>query len=331
MNNGYRKVLTLFTLVILVLGLMPGRVAGQAISGDIVGTVVDRTGAAVPGASIEVVNVATGVKTSMTSRDQGDFRFGNLPVGTYTIRVSKSSFATTTLTNFAIELNKISSVTVTLEIGSQATTVEVTGATPLINTTTAQIDNTFDAQMIADFPVASVQGVLNLALLQSGVSTSGGVGAGTGPSVGGQRPRDNNFTIEGVDNNNKSVTGPLVSIPVDAVQEFSALQNQFSPEFGHSNAGQFNTVILSGTNQFHGKAFGYFQNRDFNAVDAKVIQTIDWEVKSVGRLSRTSCFSSLTTLTALRDRRASRPVAFALPRPPDTPPFKVFPTFPRRT
>jgi len=72
-NNGYRKVLTLFTLVILVLGLMPGRVAGQAISGDIVGTVVDRTGAAVPGASIEVVNVATGVKTSMTSRDQGIF------------------------------------------------------------------------------------------------------------------------------------------------------------------------------------------------------------------------------------------------------------------
>src|SRR6267142_2309904 len=246
---------------------MPGRVAGQAISGDIVGTVVDRTGAAVPGASIEVVNVATGVKTSMTSRDQGDFRFGNLPVGTYTIRVSKSSFATTTLTNFAIELNKISSVTVTLEIGSQATTVEVTGATPLINTTTAQIDNTFDAQMIADFPVASVQGVLNLALLQSGVSTSGGVGAGTGPSVGGQRPRDNNFTIEGVDNNNKSVTGPLVSIPVDAVAEFSLLQNQYSPEFGHSSGGQFNTVVKSGTNAYHGLAYIYSQNRNFNAMD----------------------------------------------------------------
>jgi len=155
-------------------------------------------------------------------------------LATYTIRVSKSSFATTTLTNFAIELNKISSVTVTLEIGSQATTVEVTGATPLINTTTAQIDNTFDAQMIADFPVASVQGVLNLALLQSGVSTSGGVGAGTGPSARGQRPRDNILRLKGVDNNNKSVTGPLVSIPVDAVQEFSALQNQFSPVFGHS-------------------------------------------------------------------------------------------------
>ena len=272
--NKRHRIFWALLLAVLAVGLTPGRVTGQAISGDIVGSVVDKTGAAVPGASIDAENVATGVKTSTTSRDQGDFRVGNLPVGTYTIRVSKSSFATTTLTNFVVELNKISSVTVTLEIGSQATTVEVTGATPLINTTTAQIDNTFDAKTIADFPVASVQGVLNLALLQSGVSTSGGVGAGTGPSVGGQRPRDNNFTIEGVDNNNKGVTGPLVSIPVDAVQEFSALQNQFSPEFGHSNAGQFNTVVLSGTNQFHGKAYGYFQNRNFNAVDAKVVQAL---------------------------------------------------------
>jgi hypothetical protein len=92
-NKGYRNVLTLFSLAILVLGLMPGRVAGQAISGDIVGTVVDRTGAAVPGASIEVANVATGVKTSTTSRDQGDFRFGNLPVGTYTTPHSSGATA----------------------------------------------------------------------------------------------------------------------------------------------------------------------------------------------------------------------------------------------
>jgi hypothetical protein len=179
-----------------------------------------------------------------------------------------------TFSDFRVELNKVSTLTASLEIGSTSAVVEVSGATPLINTATAQIDNTFDAKTIEDFPVSSTQGVLNLALLQSGVSTSGGVGAGTGPSVGGQRPRDNNFTIEGVDNNSKSVTGPLVSIPVDAVQEFSALQNQFSPEFGHSNAGQFNTIVQSGTNQFHGKAYGYFQNRNFNAVDAKVIQAL---------------------------------------------------------
>jgi len=89
-------------------------------------------------------------------------------------------------------------------------------------------------------------GVLNLSLLAAGVGTSGGVGVGSGPSVGGQRPRNNNFTIEGVDNNNKGVTGPLVAVPNDAVAEFSLLQNQFSPEYGHSSGGQFNTVVKSG-------------------------------------------------------------------------------------
>ncbi|HKW32714.1 MAG TPA: carboxypeptidase regulatory-like domain-containing protein [Candidatus Acidoferrum sp.] len=262
-------------LILLIAFGFAARASAQAISGDIVGTVVDKTGAAVPAAGVEVTDVATGVKTQTTSNDVGEFRLGNLPVGTYTIRVSKANFTTTTITNFAVELNKTNSINVTLEVGAASMTVEVSGATPLINTSNAQIDNTFDTKITTDLPMAAQGlGVLNLSLLQSGVSTSGGVGAGTGPSVGGQRPRDNNFTIEGVDNNNKSVTGPLVIVPNDAVQEFSALTNQFSPEFGHSNAGQFNTVVKTGTNDIHGKAFGYFQNRNFDAVDQAIIQAL---------------------------------------------------------
>jgi len=269
-------VAVLVSLLALLIGFgLPGRAAAQAISGDIVGTVVDKTGAAVPQAGVEATDVATGVKTQTTSNGVGEFRFGNLPVGSYTIRVSKANFTTTTITNFAVELNKTNSLIVTLEVGAASMTVEVSGATPLINTSNAQIDNTFDTKITTDLPMAAQGlGVLNLSLLQSGVSTSGGVGAGTGPSVGGQRPRDNNFMIEGVDNNNKSVTGPLVTVPNDAVQEFSALTNQFSPEFGHSNAGQFNTVVKTGTNDIHGKAFGYFQNRNFNATDQAVIQAL---------------------------------------------------------
>jgi hypothetical protein len=236
---------------------------------------VDKTGSVVPDAAIEVENIATGVKTNTTANSLGEFRFGNLAVGTYTIRAKKASFATTTITDFAVELNKTKSITITLEVGQQSMTVEVSGATPLINTTSAHIDTTYDTKTAADLPVAAQGlGVLNLSLLQAGVSTSGGVGAGTGPAVGGQRPRDNNFTIEGVDNNNKSVTGPLVIVPNDAVQEFSVLTNQFSPEFGHSNAGQFNTVVKTGTNDIHGEAFGYFQNRNFNAIDQSVIQAL---------------------------------------------------------
>ena len=97
------------------------------------------------------------------------------------------------------------------------------------------------------------------------MASPGGVGIGTGPSVGGQRPRNNNYTIEGIDDNDKSVTGPLLTIPNDAVGDFTLITSQFSPEFGHSSGGQFNTNVLSGTNHFHAKLYEYFDNRDLNA------------------------------------------------------------------
>ena len=121
---------------------------------------------------------------------------------------------------------------------------------------------------MADLPSASTgSGVINLSLLSAGVASPSGTGYGVGPSVGGQRPTNNNFTIEGVDNNSLAVTGPVVSVPNDAVAEFTLLSNQFSPDFGHSSGGQFNQVVKSGTNQFHGALYEYFQNRNLNAAD----------------------------------------------------------------
>ena len=119
-----------------------------------------------------------------------------------------------------------------------------------------------------ELPTASSgSGVINLSLLAPGVGTSGGIGAGTGPSVGGQRPRNNNFTVEGIDNNSGSVTGPLVTVPNDAVAEFTFLKNQFCSDFGHSSGGQFNQVVKSGTNDFHGSAYEYLFNRNLDAAD----------------------------------------------------------------
>ena len=130
---------------------------------------------------------------------------------------------------------------------------------------------------MADLPItATGSGVINLSLLSAGVSTSGAVGVGSGPSIGGQRPRNNNFTIEGIDNNSKAVTGPLSIIPNDAVAEFTLLANQFSPEYGHSSGGQFNQVVKSGTNQFHGMLLEYLQNRNLNAADQQfVVNQVD--------------------------------------------------------
>jgi hypothetical protein len=226
---------------------------GQAITGDVVGSVLDATGAGVPSATVTVENVATGVKASATTNQSGEYRVSNLLPGTYNVNVSAKGFTAASVKNLSVELNRAVTANVTLQVGSTTETVEVNAAAVQIDTTTAQVQNTFETKAAADLPTASIGlGVLNLSLLSSGVSSSGGVGAGTGPSVGGQRPRNNNFTVEGIDNNSKSVTGPLVFIPNDAVAEFTLLQNQFSPEYGHSSGGQFNSVVKSGTNQFHG-------------------------------------------------------------------------------
>ncbi len=162
-----------------------------------------------------------------------------------------------------------------LEPGASTETVEVSGEAPIIDTTTTQLQTTYEGKTLQDLPIANLGvstngqnlGVLNLSLLDAGVGSTGGLGAGTGPSIGGQRPRNNNFTVEGVDNNDKGVTGPLIYVPPDAVSNFSVLQNQFSPEFGHSTGGQFNITVESGTNSFHGRVYEYFQNRNLNAVD----------------------------------------------------------------
>jgi len=270
-KQGSAKLFVLFSFLLLVLAaIQPPSANAQAISGDLVGTILDKTGAAVPNATVEAVNVGTNVKYSTVAGDSGEYRINNLPAGIYNISAFSPNFATTTVNGYRVELNKTNSQTITLEIKGAVTSVEVSGVAATLDTSTAQLQSTFEGKELGDLPSASSgAGVLNLSLLSSGVASSGGVGAGDGPSVGGQRPRNNNFTIEGVDNNNKGVTGPLVKVPNDAVAEFSLLQNNFSPEFGHSSGGQFNTVVKSGTNDFHGMAYIYNENKNYNALDTQ--------------------------------------------------------------
>ena len=260
--------LTRLSILGLLLALASVFVLGQAISGDLTGTVRDGSGAVLPNVTVSVTNLATGFKTSQPTTSVGEYHFTNLPVGHYKIDASANSL-TGGFADVEVQLNKTATANIVAQVAGTGTTVEVTGQTETIDTTTAQIQNTYDQKQLQDLPSASVGlGVLNLSLLDAGVASSGGIGVGSGPSVSGQRPRNNNFTVEGVDNNSKSVTGPIVVIPNDAVQNFTVLQNQFAAEFGHSSGGQFNQTIVSGTNQFHGRLYEYFQNRNLNAIDA---------------------------------------------------------------
>ncbi len=261
-----------FVLAVLsVMALASLNMLGQDISGNIVGTVIDASGAAVVGAEVEATNVATNVVTRARTNGTGEYRIDNLLPGTYRVSVKAQGFKSYAQTA-DVQLNKTGTINVTLTPGAATETVEVSGAPPLIDTTTAQLQSTYETLEVQNVSTASFGlGVVNLSMLSAGVGSTGGLGAGTGPAVGGQRPRDNNFTIEGVDNNDKGVTGPIVYLPNDAVENFTIIQNQFSPEFGHSAGGQFNTSIKTGTNSWHGVAYEYFQNRNLNAVDNLVV------------------------------------------------------------
>lgn len=273
MKQGVQNFIRRYGLVFAIVSLLSLAAVsafGQAIDGNVVGTVTDASGAAVVGAEVTATNVATNITASTKTGATGDYRFDHLLPGTYRINARATGFKTIN-EQVDVEVNKTATRNVMLTPGATSETIEVSGTPPTLDTTTAQIQSTYETRETQDLPTASVGlGVLNLSLLQAGVGSTGGLGAGSGPSIGGQRPRDNNFTIEGTDNNDKGVTGPLIYVPNDAVQNFSVLQNQFSPEFGHSNGGQFNTIVISGTNSYHGRLYEYFQNRNLNALDTSL-------------------------------------------------------------
>lgn len=253
--------------VLFTLALAPALYA-QATGGSLLGVVLDSSGSVVANATVNVSSDATGQMLSAHTSATGEYRFLNLLAGSYSIDAAAGGFATSSLKGVLVDVGKVATVNVTLSISKVSSTVEVTEAAANIDTTTATIGSSFDSRESRDLPVSSIGlGALNLSLLNAGVASNGGLNAGRGPSVGGQRPRNNNFTIEGVDNNNKSVTGALIVIPNDATEQFTMMQNQFSPEFGHSSGGQFNVTVKSGTNRLHGSFYEYLQNRTLDAVD----------------------------------------------------------------
>jgi Carboxypeptidase regulatory-like domain len=248
--------------------------SAQATSGDVTGSVVDASGAAVPLVAVTAQNESTGVRTSTTTATDGTYRISNLLVGTYTLTASAKGFAQANVTNVTVQLNTTITQNLILQVTGASTTVEVTSASAAIDTTTAQIQTSYESKQILDLPTAAVSrtingaGIWNLSLLGAGVASQGGVGQGTGPAIAGQRPENNTFNIDGVSNNNHYTTGPLVYVSNEAVAEVSLLQNQFSPEFGGASGGVFNAVVKSGSNAVHGSVFEYMQNRLLNAEDA---------------------------------------------------------------
>src|SRR5258705_9998561 len=256
-------------IVVLACGIS---VKAQVTTGTVRGVVKDQTGAVVPGASVTIMDPNTKTSQTAVSGSGGEFQFNNLLASTYTITVqppSGSNFSTLTVSDVLVRLNDITDVSTVLQPGEATASVTVSaGGAELVDTTTLNLSKDFSSRQVVELAqTGEGAGIYNLALISPNVVSSGGVGLGTGGSVGGQRPRDNNFVVDGLDNNDKTVSGPQIYISPESGAEFNALTNQASAEFARSTGGQFIIVTKSGSNGFHGTGFDYFRNRKLNSLD----------------------------------------------------------------
>jgi hypothetical protein len=273
-----RIVLPLLAFVLCLTGI--ARLSAQTDSGRVLGTVVDTTGAVIPGATITITNTGTGATQSTTSDGQGAFSMLSLIRGSYKASAAASGFQSTAV-SFELQVSQVKSINFVMTVGSSSQTVEVTSAAPLVDTETSSMGGVIEGKQLAEIPLNG-RNFTQLALLSPGVtkgaygSVASGVNGnaetfrngetgGAALSVNGLPPEANNFILDGVDNNESLANGLTFFPPVEAMQEFRVSTSDAAAEFGRAGGGVIQATIKSGTNQIHGSAFWFVRS---NAVDA---------------------------------------------------------------
>jgi hypothetical protein len=207
------SIIELIAAVLMAMALLSAAAFAQQTTGNVRGLIKDQTGAVVASARVTILDKKTNNALTTQSTGSGEYEFKNLLAGDYQITVEAQGFKKSTLTDVRVQLNQTTDVGVTLEVGVQADTVEVSAAgAELVDTTTTNLSKGFSSRQVVELAqtaTANGAGIYNLALIAPNVTTSGG-GGGGGGSVGGQRPRQNNLVVDGIDNNDKGITGPQV-------------------------------------------------------------------------------------------------------------------------
>ncbi len=252
----------IFTSLALSL-LFSAAAFAQVTGGALTGSVVDPNGAAVPSATVIVRDNARNQQYTATTTSAGSYQFPNLPVGNYSLTVTASGF-TEIKREVNVSLNQTTTVDFALTVAGAAGVVDVVATgEAVVQSDSSQLSRTFEERKVQDLPINGNPN--NLALLAPNVVPDGVGVAGSGAVSGGIRTRGNTFNLDGIDNNDASVTGPATAPIQDAVSEFTLLQNNFNAEFGAGAGGQYNIITKSGTNQFHGSVFTYVDSQRFNA------------------------------------------------------------------
>lgn len=266
------------SVVTVLLGMVFWGQLAVAQTGSINGVVQDDSGGVIPGATVVVRNVDTGISRTLTSDGQGRYQALNLPPGSYQVEGQSAGFQTELRSGITITIGRQAVVNFSMRVGEVTQTVEVTGEAPLIETRSSTLGALVNQQTIESMPLNG-RSWDQLALLQTGVieygggssSGFGGNTTGTKFSVAGSRAYSNSFLLDGTDINGHGNSTPGgasgVNMGVDTIREFQVITNSFSAEHGRSTGAVVSAVTKSGTNQFHGSLFEFHRNDEFDAAE----------------------------------------------------------------
>ncbi len=252
----------------LLLTIGPACVFAQS-DAEFGGTVRDSSGASIPGVSVAITKLDTRAVRTAVTNEAGFFLLPLLPPGEYQARLAKEGFKPITQTGVVLQVNQQARVEIVMEVGAVAEEITVNARTPLLETASAARGQVIDNQKIVELPLNG-RDYLQLALLSAG---AGRVPAGRQDtfSASGQRAYENNYLLDGVDNNtmqraSQARRAEVIKPSVDAIQEFKVLTNAFSAEYGRAGGGIISVNLKSGTNELHGSVFEFLRNE---ALDAK--------------------------------------------------------------
>src|ERR1035438_2321159 len=246
----------------------------QKDAGAIVGLVRDPSGAVVTGAKVTVTDVDRGIQLTLSTNDQGEYVASPLRIGRYTVTVEKQGFKKAVAGPVQVNIQDRVGVDLKLEFGMATEVVTVTGEAPQLETETSEIGQLVDQRRVNALPLNG-RNYAQLALLGAGVSPAE-PGSRTETSAGfssnGARALQNNFLLDGIDNNANlgdvlNGSSYVVQPSVDAIAEFKVETNAYSAEFGRGNGAIMNAVIKSGTNKFHGDLFEFVRNEKFDTLN----------------------------------------------------------------
>ena len=266
---------TSLTMTVGAILLSATPLPAQVDTGTILGTVTDASRAIIRDASVTLTNKGTNAKLTTGTGPDGTYKFTPVRIGSYRLSVSVQGFQTTTQHNVTVNVGADVMVDFTLKPGLVTETVEVTTATPVLETQNASVGQVVDSRSINNLPLNG-RNFTFLAQLVAGVNspqadTRGNAASGAF-AANGLRPAQNNYMLDGIDNNSDIVdflngTNFVVLPPVDAIQEFKVQTTGFSAEFGRSGAAVLNATIKSGTNDLHGTLWEFFRNDKLDARD----------------------------------------------------------------